>query len=808
MKRGCFNPHVTYLAYHRPLILKRTIGPIAVRRRHIVIGKQLHHYKILKKVGAGGQGAVYTAIDTKLNRTVVIKVLPPELVVRKASLARFKREAYLASSLDHPNICAIYDLDFAEDVHFIAMQYVEGKNVRELVNGHPLELKSALSIAIQVCDALAAAHAQGIMHRDIKANNVMVTSAGQVKLLDFGLAKLVEDEEQSATPAEQTHLTEFGIPYGTATYAAPEQARGERADHRSDIFSTGVLLYEMLTGIWAFQGKTTVEVRYAVLNGEPKPLSEARPTPVPNGLQEVLDRALKKDPADRYQKVTEMRDELRVLLRDLSLTDDPDYLEDSVPSVPRHLGLGGHPQDAWARLMKDPVARWSVFGVALIVVAALVAVPIWFWMAGKPTGAVVDENIIIRMHGSNTIGAKLAPALAEEFFKLQGAKDVSIVYGKVAEEMTVIGTLPGETFPSGIDIRSHGSGTAFVDLKDGKSDIGLSSRRVEPTEAQSLTAMGDMTSPGNEHIVGLDGIAVIVNRANQLDSLTREQIADIFSGRITTWTQLLRQGGEIKIYARDDKSGTYDSFKSLVLGSNSLSTKATRFEDSDELSDAVAQDPDGIGFVGLPYIRDAKAIAVSEGDAIALMPNRLTVATEDYLLSRRLYLYSPSTPRNDWVRRFIDFALSKNGQEVVAKTGFVAQNVESVKASTVENVPVEYKKLTTGAERLSLNFRFQKGGTDLDNKAQMDLDRAVNFLMDLNLSGQNLVLLGFANDEKDPEANLKLSKERAAGVAEHLKRRGVVPATISGFGPDLPVASDATEEGRSKNRRVELWLRR
>ncbi len=155
-----------------------------------MIGAKLGNYRILEKIGAGGQGTVYKATDTKLGRTVVIKVLPPELTVKEANLKRFEREARLASALDHPNICTIFDLNDIDGVHFIAMQYVEGKNVRELVNGRPLDLPSALTITIQVADALAAAHERGIIHRDIKAGNVMVTPSGQVKVLDFGLAKL------------------------------------------------------------------------------------------------------------------------------------------------------------------------------------------------------------------------------------------------------------------------------------------------------------------------------------------------------------------------------------------------------------------------------------------------------------------------------------------------------------------------------------------------------------------------------------------------------------------------------------------
>src|ERR1051325_515148 len=190
------------------------------------------------------------------------------------------------------------------------MQFVEGKNVRQLGAGRPLELKTALLIGLQVADALAAAHGRGIIHRDIKSGNVMVTSSGQVKVLDFGLAKLLDDNEAATAGIHRTELTEVGVPYGTATYAAPEQARGDRVDKRADIFSLGVLLYEMLTGTWPFRGKTTIDVRHAVLHDQPKPLAEARPGAVPPRLQQIIDRALQKEPRDRYQKMAEFRDDL------------------------------------------------------------------------------------------------------------------------------------------------------------------------------------------------------------------------------------------------------------------------------------------------------------------------------------------------------------------------------------------------------------------------------------------------------------------------------------------------------------------
>jgi len=311
-----------------------------------MIGQLFGNYKITHKIGAGGQGTVYKAVDQKLGRTVVLKVLPAELTVKEANLKRFEREARLASALDHPNICTIFDMDEAQGLHFIAMQFVEGKNVRQLCNGRPLELDSALRIGIQVADALATAHARGIIHRDIKSGNVMVTDLGQVKILDFGLAKLLDEQEAATSGIHQTELTEVGVPYGTATYAAPEQARGDKVDARADIFSTGVLLYEMLTGTWPFRGKSAIDVRHAVIYDQPRTLAEMRPGATPARLQQILDRAMQKEPRARYQKIDELRDELRKVLQDVS-----SGVAMEVAAAPRHLA-GGSPVTRAMRWLK------------------------------------------------------------------------------------------------------------------------------------------------------------------------------------------------------------------------------------------------------------------------------------------------------------------------------------------------------------------------------------------------------------------------------------------------------------------------
>jgi serine/threonine-protein kinase len=315
-----------------------------------MVGKTLRNYKITDKLGVGGQGAVYKATDLKLGRSVVIKVIPPELSAKEANLKRFEREARLASSLDHPNICTIYDLDEVDGLHFIAMQFVEGKNVRQLVAGRPLELKTTLLIGLQVADALAAAHSRGIIHRDIKSGNVMVTSSGQVKVLDFGLAKLLDDTEAATTGIHRTELTEVGVPYGTATYAAPEQARGDRVDKRADIFSLGVLLYEMLTGTWPFRGKTTIDVRHAVLHDPPRPISELRSSPIPPRLNQIIDRALAKEPKDRFQNMEDFRNELRQVLQEVDA--GAGGYQGAMHEPPRHLA-GANPVSRAVRWLKS-----------------------------------------------------------------------------------------------------------------------------------------------------------------------------------------------------------------------------------------------------------------------------------------------------------------------------------------------------------------------------------------------------------------------------------------------------------------------
>lgn len=432
---------------------------------------------------------------------------------------------------------------------------------------------------------------------------------------------------------------------------------------------------------------------------------------------------------------------------------------------------------------------------------------------GRPDAS--SATVMLRLHGSNTIGAQLAPALAEAFLRQRGATEIRTVT-RGPDEISVQGVLPDQSSPKSIEISAHGSATAFSDLRESKCDIGAASRKIQPEEIASLSAFGDMTSPASEHVLGLDGIAVIVNSSNPIRSLSKEQIRSIFAGEVTDWSQIGGDSaGSIKVLARDAKSGTWDTFKSLVLGDTPLASTALRIEDSRQLSDRVANDPSAIGFVGLAFVRSAKAVAVSEPGARPVLPTALTVATEDYPLSRRLFLYTPSNPQNSMTRDFVTFALSRNGQEVVTQNGFVGQTLNPVvaeplapRAGDITVQEAKYVRTTQAAVRLPLDFRFRSGSSNLDNKALDDLDRVSSFVASPQYAGQAIVLLGFADSSGSKESNDRLSSDRARIVADEFRTRGIRVVEVTGFGSERPVASNNTAEGREKNRRVEVWLRR
>lgn len=412
----------------------------------------------------------------------------------------------------------------------------------------------------------------------------------------------------------------------------------------------------------------------------------------------------------------------------------------------------------------------------------------------------------LRIHGSNTIGAELMPVLAEAWMKGKGFSNVSRKPLGL-DEFQLVGTnAAGEQLI--IDIKSHGSSTAFSDLGSGATDIGMASRPIKASEVNSLAKLGKLNDVKSEYVLGLDGVAVIVNPANALARLDKGTLRKIFTGEIKDWAQAGGKAGPIHVLARDAKSGTFDTFNNLVLDDKSLVADAKRFESNDELSAAVAADPAAIGFTGLAYVKKNRVLAISDG-LTAISPTPFSVATEDYALARRLFLYVPqSGGQSGLAKEFADFTVSEKGQRMIDQAGFISQEIRAEATEFATDLPDEYKQLTKGAKRLSLNIRFTKGSTDLDNKAKRDVERLVVFMKrDSNQSGK-LMLYGFSDaNEAIPMVALSLSTDRADTVADLLIRQGLKPIRVRGYGSVAAVAANDSEAGRYKNRRVEVWVK-